>query len=100
VPILPTQEVPSPMTTIPAIEPLVRVPAPEPDPAQVVRALETHAPVMQPPAAPPVAPAAPIELVEAELVEPIIPIPDGVNPQKDPKPKKSRGKRKPPKEGA
>jgi len=98
-PVLPTQELPSPVTTVPAIEPLARMPS-QPDPAQVVRALETHAPAAPPPAPPPsAAPAAPIELVEAELVEPIIPIPDGVNPQKAAKSKKQRGKRKPSKEG-
>jgi len=86
-PVLPTQEVPSPVTTIAAIEPLVQVPEPE-----------AEAPVVEP--EPPAPPAAPVELVEAELVEPMEPIPEAVNPQQAAKPKKPRGKRKPPKEEA
>ncbi|HVY98263.1 MAG TPA: ABC transporter permease [Dongiaceae bacterium] len=107
-PLLPTQEVPSPVTTIPSIEPLAEVPPPEPEPAPapIVRSPEPPAAAAQP--SPP-SPAAssprplpePIELVEAELVEPLEPIPDGVNPQKAAKPpRKARGRRKSPKEGA
>jgi len=90
-PVLSTQEVPSPMTTIPAIQPLVQVPEIEPAP-------ESEPPVS---VAEPEPPTAPIEFVEAEIVEPLEPIPDGVNPLRTAKPaKKSRGKRKPPKDGA
>jgi simple sugar transport system permease protein len=98
-PILSTQEVPSPVATVPALEPLARVALPEPEPAPV--AVPVMPPEPEPAVEPqaPAAPAAPIEFVEAELVEPMVPIPDGVNPQKAPKPKKPRGKRKP-KEGA
>jgi len=104
-PILPAQEVPSPVTTIPSIQPLVQVPAGTPEAPELVHASEPPAPVAEPEppveeTAPP-GPEAPIELVEAELVEPMEPIPDAVNPQTAAKPaKKSRGKRKTPKEGA
>jgi simple sugar transport system permease protein len=101
-PVRPTQEVPSPVTTIPADEPLVRVPEPEP-PAQAIEP--------QPPAPPaahaeplstmPAAPTGPIELVEAELVEPPEPLPDADVPWKPAKSaRKPRGKRRRPKEGA
>jgi simple sugar transport system permease protein len=104
-PVRPTQEVPSPVTTIPAVEPLVRVPAPEPEPpAQAIEEAEPPAPPVayaEPLSTIPAAPAGPIELVEAELVEPQEPIPEEVAPRRFAKrAKKPRGKRKPPKEGA
>jgi simple sugar transport system permease protein len=98
-PLLSTLEVPSPVTTDPAVEPLVQVPAPEPEP-EPAPIVEPKPPVpdAELPSAPP---PAPIELVEAELVEPLRPIPEAVNPQKAAKPvRRSRIKRKPPKEGA
>ena len=94
-PFLATQEVPSPVMTIPAIQPLVQVPEPEPAPEPVA---QPEPPDVQP--EPPAPPAPPLELVEAEIVEPMEAIPDGVNPQKAAKPRKPRGKRKPPREGA
>ncbi|HVT52949.1 MAG TPA: ABC transporter permease [Dongiaceae bacterium] len=102
-PVRPTQEVPSPVTTIPAVEPLVRVPAPEPEPPAIEEAEPPAPPVAhaEPLSTIPAAPAGPIELVEAELVEPQEPIPEEVAPRRFAKrAKKPRGKRKPPKEGA
>ena len=88
-PVLPNQEVPSPVATIPAIQPLVEVPADEP--------IAPPEPVVPPPAP---AAAGPIEVVEAELVEPMEPIPDAVKPRKRNAPKPPRSKRRPQKDGA
>jgi simple sugar transport system permease protein len=107
-PLLPTQEVPSPVATVPGIQPLVEVPLPAA--ARLPFLAPRPAVETEPPPPPPVPPAAPIELVEAELVEaelvepelvePMESIPDGVNPQKTKAPRKARGKRKPsPSEG-
>jgi simple sugar transport system permease protein len=75
-PVLPTQEVPSPVTTVPAVEPLVQVPPDEPEP-----------PIAAAPE-----PPAPVELVEAELVEPTA-APTGPAPGN--KPRKPRPRRHP-----
>jgi general nucleoside transport system permease protein len=92
-PLLPNQEVPSPVATIPSIQPLVAVP-----PVESAAAEPGAAPPIE--LEPPIAAAAALEFVEAELVEPMEPIPDGVNPLKVAQTtKRPRGKRSPPKEG-
>jgi len=92
-PILPTNEVPSPAANVPGIQPLVEVPAPQPEPEIVPEVVEALEPELA-------APTPPIEMVEAEVVRPI---PDAVNPEKADKPKaprKPRGKRNPPQKGS
>jgi general nucleoside transport system permease protein len=107
-PRLPTVEVPSPVATVPGIQPLVEVPDPEPTPAPRP-SMSFLRPQVRPPVTEPAPPPpepekpraqGPIELVDAELVEPLEPIPDGVNPQKAAKPPRKRGKRKPSRDGA
>jgi simple sugar transport system permease protein len=83
VPIVPTDEVPSAATDVPGIQPLVEVPEPE-------LAAEPEPAVATPQ----------VEMVEAELVEPITDPVDPGRAEKSKAPRKPRGKRNPPQKGS